>query len=125
MNRQQKRAQKKNKGNLRRRQHSTAITMAKARWTHDAVRDLQEERQRQRDFWIACVAVSEAYGIGPKRIGIYLDKLLEVTKRWADWREGADDEYADEKIRQEMERICNVKIPFLFEDQAQQGGVSR
>lgn len=108
MNRAQRR------GNLRRRERNTAYTMAKARWAHDTAQEMERERQRQRDMWIACVACNEAFKIGPKRIGQYLQALVKVSAEWGRMAAGADEEYADEKLRLRLEQICGVPIPELF-----------
>lgn len=91
--------------------------MAKARWAHDAAHELERERQRQRDMWIACVACNSAFGIGSKRIAKFLQALVKASEEWAEMARGADDEYADEKLRKKLEQICGVEIPYLFEDE--------
>lgn len=111
------RAQRRQK--LRYREHNAALTMAKARWAHDAAHELERERQRQRDMWIACVACNSAFGIGSKRIAKFLQALVCASQEWADMARGADEEYADEKLRKKLEQICGVDIPYLFEDEAQ------
>ena len=108
MNRAQRR------GNLRRREHNTMRAMVKARWVHDADNELKRERERQRDMWIACVACNAAFHIGPKRIGKFTDALEEVATEWKRMAADADEEYADEKLRQEVERISRESIPELF-----------
>ncbi|MDO5547214.1 MAG: hypothetical protein Q4F79_01870 [Eubacteriales bacterium] len=111
------RAQRRSK--LRRREHNTALTMAKAKWVHDAAHELERERQRQRDMWIACVACNAAFGIGSKRIYAYLNELVKASEEWAEMAQGADEEYADEKLRLKLEQVCGVKIPYLFDDEEQ------
>ena len=110
------RAQRRQK--LRHRDHNTALTMAKARWAHDAAHELERERERQRNLWIACVACNAAFGIGPKRMGLFINALLCASQEWREMRDSADAEYADEKLRMKLEQICGAEIPYLFEDEA-------
>lgn len=111
------RAQRRQK--LRNREHNTALTMAKARWAHDAAHELERERERQRDLWIACVACNAAFHIGEKRMGIFMQALLDASQEWRKMKESVDEEYADEKLRMKLEQICGAEIPYLFEDEVQ------
>lgn len=112
MNRQQRRMKS------RRREHSTALTMAKAKWAHDAAHELERERERQRCMWIACVAVNDAFRTVSKQIGAFLQALAALSEEWAEMARENDEEYADGKLRQKLQQICGTDIPYLFEDEA-------
>lgn len=122
MNRAQRRMKNKKRSN---RDHSIGLTMAKARWAHDAAHDaahvLERERERQRDMWIACVACNAAFHIGEKRMRIFMQALLDASQEWRKMKESADEEYADEKLRMKCERICGTEIRYLFADEAEGG----
>lgn len=122
MNRAQRRMKNKKRSN---RDHSIGLTMAKARWAHDAAHDaaheLERERERQRDMWIACVACNAAFHIGEKRMRIFMQALLDASQEWREMKESADEEYADEKLRMKCEKICGAEIRYLFADEAEGG----
>ena len=82
---------------------------------NDTMVQVKADIRVQRALWLACVAMNNAFAIGPGRFPVY----AECLQRRSDWYEelvaGGDEEYADEKLRQEAERCSGMKIGYLYE----------
>lgn len=69
----------------------------------------------QRQLWLVCVAMNEAFGIGPERFRKFGKTLIEVTEEYARLADENDADYANEKLRQRAEQISGLKIEYLYE----------
>lgn len=82
---------------------------------NDTMVQLKSDIHTQRAMWLMCVSMNDAFGIGPDRFR----KFAECLQKRSDWYEamvkGADEEYANEKLRREAERCSGMKIEYLYE----------
>lgn len=118
MNRQQRR---RNKGKPQGMSYADQLAMKRVRVeaTHQAAQSamvqIQSDIRVQRAMWLMCVAMNDAFGIGPERFQKFADCLQKRTE----WFEGmaidTDEEYANEKLRQEASRCSGVEIEYLYE----------
>lgn len=83
--------------------------------TEDVAVQLRADVQTQRAMWLMCVAMNDAFGIGPDRF----KKFAACLQDRADWYQKmqveTDEEYANEKLRLEAERCSGVDISYLYE----------
>ena len=83
--------------------------------TEDVAVQLKADVQTQRAMWLMCVAMNDAFGIGPDRF----KKFAACLQDRADWYQKmqveTDEEYANEKLRLEAERCSGVDISYLYE----------
>lgn len=117
MNRQQRRRQGKPRGMsyadqlaLKRQRIEATHTAA-----HSAMVQIQSDIRVQRALWLACVAMNDAFGIGPERFKQFADKLQERTEWFEKNVRETDEEYANEKLRQEAQRCSGIEIEYLYE----------
>lgn len=117
MNRQQRRHSGKPRG------MSYADELARKRMlreaAHAAANDtmvqLKSDIHVQRVMWLMCVAMNDAFGIGAERFQRFADELQKRSEWYEQMVKGADEECANEKLRQEAERISGIKIEYLYE----------
>lgn len=69
----------------------------------------------QRLLWLCCCAMNDAFGIGPERFRQFALALQARTDWWQEMCETADEEYANEKLRQNASRISGKEIAYLYE----------
>lgn len=117
MNRQQRRRHGKSNGmsyadQLAMKRTRIEATRAAA---NDAMVQIKADIHVQRVMWLMCVAMNDAFGIGPERFERFADKLQERSEWYEQMVKGADEEYANEKLRQEAQRISGIKIEYLYE----------
>lgn len=117
MNRQQRRHSGKPRG------MSYADQLARERTLREAAQlaasdmtvQVKADTQVQRAMWMMCVAMNDAFGIGPERF----NRFAECLQSRAEWHEKnkreTDEEYADEKLRQEAQRCSGIEIEYLYE----------
>lgn len=117
MNRKQRRHSGKPQGvNLAAQMaHTRRLAKAAQQAANDKMVQLKSEIHTQRVLWLACVAMNDAFGIGPERFQKFADALTERTKWYEEMEAGADAEYANEKLRQAAERCSGIKIEYLYE----------
>ena len=82
---------------------------------NDTMVQLKSDIHTQKAMWMMCVAMNDAFGIGPARF----QKFAECLQDRSDWYEemvlAGDEEYANEKLRKEAERCSGMKIDYLYE----------
>lgn len=110
---QRRQRKKKNKNN----DHDMVRMLAKSKTLQSMAMQLESNRRAQRLLWISVLAINEAFGIGAGRVTKYLETINALSREWDSMACGADDEYADEKLRLRAEKVCGQPIPYLFEDQ--------
>ena len=59
--------------------------------------------------------MNDAFGIGPDRFQKFADCLQDRSEWYEEMVKGADEVYANEKLRKEAERCSGVKIEYLYE----------
>lgn len=99
-----------------------AVEQAAREATLDRAVQIQADIRTQRMLWLACVAMNDAWQVGPERFRKYAQCLTERTEWYEKLAEGADEEYADEKLRQEAERCSGMDIQYLYEAEMRRGG---
>lgn len=72
----------------------------------------------QKVMWLMCVAMNDAFGIGPDRFKRFAECLQERSEWYERMVKRADEEYADEKLRQEAQRCSGIEIEYLYEAEA-------
>lgn len=83
----------------------------------DTVLDVKSQINTQRIMWLMCVAMNDAFGIGPERFVRFAECLQQRTDWYNEMVAGADDEYANEKLRQEAQRCSGIEIEYLYESE--------
>lgn len=78
---------------------------------------LMADRQTQRALYLAVISINQAYGIGKKRLPLWYKALIENSNDFGRMVEEADEEYADEKLRQKAEEISGESIKLLYQDE--------
>ena len=117
MNRQQRRRQGKPQGVSYADQlaHKRMLREAAHAAAHDATTQIKADIHVQRVMWLMCVAMNDAFGIGAERFKQFAEKLQERSEWYEQMVKGADEEYANEKLRQEASRISGIEIEYLYE----------
>lgn len=80
----------------------------------DAVR-IEADTHTQRAMWLMVIAVAEAYGYGPKRLGQFFEAFQAATEWFNENVEKADWEYAVEKLRIRAQEVTGQEIKYLYE----------
>ncbi len=82
---------------------------------NDKTIQVKSDIQTQRAMWLMCVAMNDAFGIGPERFQKFA-RCLQERAEWFDAlvRDG-DEVYAVEKLRQDAERCSGAGITYLYE----------
>ena len=81
----------------------------------DKTVELRANIRNQRMMWLQIVSLSEAYGIGQKRI---LDFFEVLEANAAEFEQMANEhgmDYALEKLRQRAEKVSGIPIDYLYE----------
>ena len=81
----------------------------------DTMIKVQSDIRCQRQLWLCCCAMNDAFGIGPERFQKFAEALQNRTDWWVQMAEDTDDEYANEKLRLEAQRISGSHIEYLYE----------
>ena len=92
--------------------HREAMLEAAAK---DTMIKVQSDIRCQRQLWLCCVAMNDAFGIGAERFQKFAEALQNRTDWWVQMSEDTDEEYANEKLRQEASRISGMEIKYLYE----------
>ena len=81
----------------------------------DTMVQVKSDIHTQRAMWLMCVAMNDAFQIGPERFKKFAECLQARTEWYEALERGADEEYANEKLRREAERCSGTKIEYLYE----------
>lgn len=96
-------------------QRQRVLKEAAQKAANDTMVQVKADIHTQRALWLACVSMNDAFQIGPERF----KKFAECLQARSDWYEdlvkGGDEEYANEKLRQEAERCSGMEIEYLYE----------
>lgn len=76
------------------------------------------DRQTQRALWMATVAAADVFGAGPTRIQRWLQRMEEIGDEYYALVEDADEQYADEKLRQRAAEISGKEISQMYQAEA-------
>lgn len=76
------------------------------------------DRQTQRALWMATAAAADVFGAGPVRIQRWLQRMEEIGEEYYALVEGADEEYADEKLRQRAAEVSGKEIRQMYQAEA-------
>lgn len=82
---------------------------------NDMTVQLQSDIHTQRAMWLMCVAMNDAFGIGPERFQRFIRCFQERAEWYKELAQSGDDEYANEKLRQEAQRCSGMPIEYLYE----------
>lgn len=74
----------------------------------------------QRALWLSAVSVADAFGLGPKRMHRYFEKLRENSEDFEKMCEETDYAYALEKLREKAERLTGEKVEYLYEKEVRE-----
>lgn len=81
----------------------------------DTMVQLKADVHVQRTLWLACLALNDAFGIGPERFAQFTEALDARSIWYEDLKKGADEAFANEKLRQAAERVSGQHIEYLYE----------
>lgn len=119
MNRQQRRqaAKKKSQGmtyaDQLARQRLIKESVEKA--ARDETVRIDSDRIVQKMSWLMVCSVADAFGMGPQRMQRFFEAFQENVDEYERMIQGADQEYADEKLRQKAEKVSGIEIKYLYE----------
>jgi hypothetical protein len=82
---------------------------------YDTTLQIQSEIRTQRALWLSVVAMSRAFGIGPKRFQDYAKELLKVTEWYQEMLDNTDEVYANEKLRREASKCSGIDVGPLYD----------
>lgn len=82
---------------------------------NDARVRVETDIRCQRQLWLCCIAMNEAFGIGPERFKRFAEVLTDLSEEYEKMTEDGGPEYANEKMRQRAEQITGMKIEYLYE----------
>jgi len=85
------------------------------RAANDTTVQVQSDIRTQRAMWLMCVSMNDAFGIGPERFQKFAQCLQERAEWYEELAQGGDEEYANEKLRQEAQRCSGMNIEYLYE----------
>ena len=85
------------------------------RAANDTTVQVQSDIRTQRAMWLMCVSMNDAFGIGPERFQKFAQCLQERAEWYEELAQGGDEEYANEKLRQEAQRCSRMNIEYLYE----------
>lgn len=76
---------------------------------------LETDIRCQRQLWLCCVAMNEAFGIGPERFKRFAEVLTDLSEDYEKMDRENGPEYANEKLRLRAEQITGMTIEYLYE----------
>ncbi len=82
---------------------------------NDTMVQVQSDIHTQRAMWLMCVAMNDAFGIGPERFQRFAQCLQERAAWYEELVRGGDEDYASEKLRLEAQRCSGMNIEYLYE----------
>ena len=82
---------------------------------NDTTLEIKSEIRTQRALWLSAIAMSRAFGIGPKRFMEYAKELMAVTEWYQEMLDNTDEVYANEKLRREAQRCSGTEIEPLYD----------
>lgn len=92
-----------------------AATMA----ANDTMVEVKTQVNVQRALWLSCVAMNDAFQIGPARFQRYGQCLQDRADWFEALKNGGDEDYANDKLRLEAERCSGIKIESLYDEAVQ------
>lgn len=81
----------------------------------DARVKVETDIRCQRQLWLCCIAMNEAFGIGPERFKRFAEVLTDLAEEYDRMVTETGPDYANEKMRQRAEQITGIKIEYLYE----------
>lgn len=81
----------------------------------DQVLEAKSEVRTQRALWLCCIAMHQAFGIGPKRFARWAEALQECTDWYLDNLRQVDEVYANELLRRQASRYSGMEVQPLFD----------
>ena len=82
---------------------------------NDTMVQIQSDIHTQRAMWMMCVAMNDAFGIGPERFQKFAQCLQDRTEWYEALVASGDEDYANEKLRLEAQRCSGIQIEYLYE----------
>lgn len=83
----------------------------------DKMVKVQTEIRTQKVLWLAHLALNDEFSFGPVSFDRFDNALIRRSEWYEDLVKGGDQEYADEKLRQELERVTRTKVSYVYEEQ--------
>ena len=119
MNRQQRRAQARNKG----RGETHADVLARRQIGRQTLRMAMEDQavqlaadiKCQQMLWGAVIALNEKFGFGEKRTRDFLEAMGVIADEFEAMRAENGYEYAEEKLRQRASQVSGIDIHYQHE----------
>lgn len=82
----------------------------------DTMVEIKSQQATQRYMWLSCAAMNDAFGIGAMRFEKFAEALQARVEWYQELERSADEQYADEKLRQEASRCSGMEIRKIYED---------
>lgn len=83
----------------------------------DKMVKVQTEIRVQKVLWLTHLALNDEFNFGPVSFDRFDSALIRRSEWYEDLVKGGDEEYADEKLRQEVERVARTKVTYAYEEQ--------
>ena len=95
--------------------HDRMVRAAVQASANDARVKLETDIRCQRQLWLCCIAMNEAFGIGPERFKRFAEVLTDLSEEYDRMASKDGEDYANEKMRQRSEQITGIKIEYIYE----------
>lgn len=86
---------------------------------NDATVQVKADIHAQKMSWLFMRALNKGFGFGKKSFAKLAVFIRESTEWYEDLVAGADEEYANEKLRQDIERATHEEVEFAWEEEIQ------
>lgn len=96
--------------------YADVLVTTKRAQAQDMLADLKENAQTQRALWLACIAMNDAFGTGPKRYLQWADALRKRTDWYNMMKAEVDDVYANEMLRRRASKCTRADTDPLYDE---------
>ena len=103
-----------------------ADELQRQRMAKEIARDIAKDRavkvatemRTQTYMWLSMVALNDEFKLGPVGLERFATAIIRRSEWYEDLVKGGDQEYADEKLRREVERVSRAKVTGDLIDEA-------
>ena len=93
------------------------LTEAAQNAANDTMVNIKADIQAQKTQWITMLALNDADGYGKTKYERLAKAIIKRSEWYEELIKGADEEYANEKLRREVERVSKQEVEFAWEEE--------
>ena len=98
-----------------------AFKVAAQNAANDTMVKLRSDARAQRMLWLMMLSLNDVDQYGKVKFERLTKALEERTEWYQEMERTTDKDYADEKLRREVERVTKSSASFLYEEEIQKG----